>query len=141
MAYNNGGGMNRNSYGSNNQRNNGYAQRSKPAYQKSNVRHSDCKEREITNKKNEKKLCWFGWKYTKKDGLVSFVATDADAKYQKYPTESIAMVVKVTSKFGERLVWGSINKKTNVMLIKSLNMVASCNGRYWSNLMPKNLKR
>lgn len=101
-------------------------------------KRSGCKiKRNYTTKKGvTKTVVIFGWKYTKRDGLISFVASDAAQKYQKND-KYVAMVVKLKSNFGERLIWAHWNIQKEVLFMGDLKMVADPAKNYWSYLTKK----
>ncbi|MBS1570974.1 MAG: hypothetical protein JST62_01060 [Bacteroidetes bacterium] len=104
-----------------------------------NKKRSGCQQKSVTRNGVVKEII-HGWKYTKRDGLVSFVATVAKDKYQtqKDKEKYIAMVAKVESRFGSRLYWCWWNKQKRVLWMPNLKMVASPGQNYWSYLRPKN---
>src|SRR5258708_2645430 len=105
---------------------------------RANARHSDCTKlvNHVTKQGVLKEVIVRGWKYTRRSGLVSFVATPAASKYQKNEAY-ITMVAKITSTFGEKLVWCMWNKSKKILNFPSMNMSASADKRYWSFLTPK----
>lgn len=104
----------------------------------SNKPHSGCsmKTDYITKQGVLKEVVINGWKYTKRNGLVSFVAVPASSKYQKNE-KYICMVAKIKSTFGEKLEWCYWNKGKKILNFIGMKMVASPDKGYWSFLAPK----
>lgn len=104
----------------------------------SNKKHSGCKRTDHT-RDGVKKDIISGWKYTRKNGLVSFVAVPAKQKYQtqKDPKKYVKMVAKITSTFGQKIVWCLWNNDKKILLFMEMKMVASPSQNYWSFLKPK----
>lgn len=98
-------------------------------------------QKDVVAKTGSKKaLIVRGWKYTRKFGMVSFVAVPASSKYQKGKNHTTC-VARVTSSMGVSTVWCYWNPSKQILSIPDLRIVASGQQNYVSYLMPKNFKR
>lgn len=100
-------------------------------------KRSGCSRKSAT-KNGEAKDIIHGWKYTKRTGLISFVATVAKDKFQTQKDKETytTMVAKVQSAFGERLYFVFWNKRKGILFFPDIKMVASPSANYWSYIKP-----
>ena len=101
--------------------------------------HSGCQMKKDYRSKSgeEKAIVIYGWKYTRKFGLMSFVASPA-----KHQTGSkwCNMVVNITSSMGKSTMFAQWNPDKNILWMPDVKMIASPSKGYWSYLKPKNFK-
>lgn len=112
-------------------------------YQAPLKKHSGCKEkRDYITKDGVKKVhVMYGWKYTKRDGLSTFVATPASDKHQKGKNPNyLSYVVTITSGMNKSIQWGQYNIQTGNLSMIDIKMNASAKNNFWSYKMPEKLK-